>query len=259
MAADITLSDLEPEQERLDMTHAMMVKGIGEKLFLCPIDTEKMRRVLDVIGNDLSPIQPPWVPPNVSFLVDDVESPWVNQTPFDFIFTRYLSACILDWPKLVGSIYSNLAPGGWAEFQDYDLEYYSEDGSLTPEHQTAVWDKTLLGAARQTGREPCPGPRLEGWVRDGGFVNVRHEVFRFPIGPWAKDRDLKMVGKFNIMQTLNGLEGFSLRLFVGVLGWRQEEVMVLLAHVRNEMKSQVFHAHMNFHVVYGQKPGEKAE
>jgi hypothetical protein len=30
------------------------------------------------ILSDLSPIQPIWVPPNVRFMVDDVESPWLH-------------------------------------------------------------------------------------------------------------------------------------------------------------------------------------
>jgi hypothetical protein len=29
----------------------------------------------NILGVDLSPIQPEWVPPNVKFMVDDVESP----------------------------------------------------------------------------------------------------------------------------------------------------------------------------------------
>lgn len=44
-------------------------------------------------------------PPNVSFEVDDVESPWAHDEKFDYVFCRYMTACILDWPKLVGNIY----------------------------------------------------------------------------------------------------------------------------------------------------------
>jgi hypothetical protein len=38
----------ELEQDRLDMSHALMTKAIGDKLFLAPIDTDKMHRVLDI-------------------------------------------------------------------------------------------------------------------------------------------------------------------------------------------------------------------
>lgn len=42
----------------------------------------------EVTGLDLSPIQPVWVPPNVRFLVDDVEDSWLNGRDFDFVHLR---------------------------------------------------------------------------------------------------------------------------------------------------------------------------
>ncbi|KAL2686757.1 hypothetical protein Neosp_004299 [[Neocosmospora] mangrovei] len=52
-----------------------------------------------VTGVDLSPIQPSAVPPNVSFFVDDLEDVWDYSTKFDFIFSRFLTGSIRDWPK----------------------------------------------------------------------------------------------------------------------------------------------------------------
>ncbi|KAJ4289331.1 hypothetical protein N0V88_007082 [Collariella sp. IMI 366227] len=246
----------EAEQERLDIAHALMTKAIGEKLFLCPIDTAKMQRIL---GNDLSPIQPSWVPPNVKFQVDDVESPWLPEAPYDFIFSRYMAACIKDWPKLVGQIHANLAPGGWAEFQDFEFDFHSDDGTLTPSSEMLKWVTILNDAADSVGRTSSPGPNLEKWVQDAGFVNVRHEKFRLPLGPWPKDPKLKEVGRFNLMQMLSGLEAFSLRLYTDVLGWEKEEVMVMLAKVRGELRDSRIHAMYNFHVVYGQKAKTKED
>lgn len=71
---------------------------------------------------------------------------------------------------------------------------------------------------------------------------MREEVFRLPIGPWAKDPRLKRVGMLNLIQIIDGLEGFSLRLLCDVAGWREEEVHVMLANVRKELKGRVFHA-----------------
>ena len=56
----------------------------------------------NILGVDLSPIQPEWVPPNVKFMVDDVESPWLSpRNHFDYIHGRHTVMAIRDWPKLM--------------------------------------------------------------------------------------------------------------------------------------------------------------
>ncbi|KAK3689208.1 S-adenosyl-L-methionine-dependent methyltransferase [Podospora appendiculata] len=264
----------EAEMDRLDMMHAVMTGAIGKQLFLAPVEEEKLHRVLDmgtgtgiwaidvgdqfpnaaVIGNDLSPIQPTWIPPNVKFEVDDIESEWSHNKGFDFIFGRYLVAAIKDWPGLVKMVYDNLNPGGWAEFQDFDLLFDCDDGTLDQDNPALKWVRLTIQAAEKIAREPCPGPKLEQWVRDAGFASVTHRRFKIPIGIWPKDPALKELGLYNISQMLEGLEGFSLRLMCDVLGWREEEVQVMLAAVRKELKSGKLHMHLNFHVVYGQRP-----
>lgn len=71
---------------------------------------------------------------------------------------------------------------------------------------------------------------------------MHHQRFKVPIGPWAKDPHLKDLGFCNLAQTLDGLEAFSLRLFCGILKWSEEEVLLLLAKVRNELKGGAVHA-----------------
>jgi len=44
----------------------------------------------EVIGIDLSPLQPPWVPPNLRFLVNDLEDEWIYlENHFDYIHVRH--------------------------------------------------------------------------------------------------------------------------------------------------------------------------
>lgn len=45
------------------------------------------------------------VPPNVKFLVDDVEKDWIDPRPYDYIHCRYMAASIRDWPKLLRQCY----------------------------------------------------------------------------------------------------------------------------------------------------------
>ncbi|KAL9002370.1 MAG: hypothetical protein Q9188_004693 [Gyalolechia gomerana] len=84
----------------------------------------------EIIGTDLSPTQPTWVPPNVKFEVDDCEAPWTFPQKFDVVHCRNLAASVEQWPQLISQAYRFAEPGGWAEFKDYDLSPYSDDGSL---------------------------------------------------------------------------------------------------------------------------------
>ncbi|KAI9773254.1 MAG: hypothetical protein M1839_002166, partial [Geoglossum umbratile] len=222
--------------ERLDITHLLLVTSIEGELHLAPIG-DNPKRILDVgtgtgiwaiemgdkypsawvLGNDLSPIQPFMVPPNVHFEVDDIEKRWMYKEPFT-------------------------KPGGWVEFQDFDLQYYSEDGSLRPDHNLYRWISDLLEASTLAGREPCPGPKLEGWVRGAGFQNVHHEKRVLPVGGWPKDITQKQLGYLNYEQLNDGLEAFSLRLFTKTLGWTTSDIHVMLAHVRKDMKDKRIHA-----------------
>lgn len=263
----------ESELDRLDLMHQMIRVVMRNRLFFTPLG-DKPERILDVgtgtgiwaiemgdefpdaeiIGTDLSATQPSWVPPNVKFEIDDAEEPWTFQEEFDFIHVRYLAAAIGDWPQLVRQTFRHTKPGGWVEFQDFNAAYYSEDGSLTPDLNIHKFITQFLAAAASFGRDSCPGAKIEGWMQDAGFENIVAERFRLPIGPWPKDKHLKSVGAWNLVQLEDGMEGFTLRLFTQHLGWKIEEVHAMIAKVRKDLRDPKIHAQYDFHVVYGQKP-----
>ena len=53
----------------------------------------------EVLGIDLSPIQPDFIPPNVIFEVDDAECPWTFSHKFDYIHSRGMEGTFTDWPR----------------------------------------------------------------------------------------------------------------------------------------------------------------
>ena len=126
----------------------------------------------------------------MKFEIDDAEEDWAYREHFDFVHIRYLAAAIRDWPRLARQAYEFTTPGGFVEFQDFDLTYYCEDGSLTEDLHISKWIMELLDASRGFQRDPCPGPKLEKLVKDAGFQNVTAQRYKLPIGPWAKDPHL---------------------------------------------------------------------
>ncbi|KAF6828172.1 hypothetical protein CPLU01_08651 [Colletotrichum plurivorum] len=255
------------EMDRLDFCHALFVKTIGDKLFLAPIEESKTHRILDVgtgtgiwaihmgelypdakiLGNDLSAIQPTWIPTNVKFEIDDVESDWLGER-YDYIFSRYMCGSIGDWPKYMRRVYDNLNPGGWAEFQDWSFMIQSDDGTIEGT-ELLRWTNLFMDACKVFGRDGQIGPKLEGLVRDNtGLINIHHQPFRIPVGPWPKDPHMKDIGMWELVQLLDGLEAFSLRLLTGALGWTKEEVLGLLAGVRKDLKDPKIHAWLHLYV-----------
>ena len=51
------------------------------------------------------------------------------------------------------------------------------------------------------------------------------------------------------MQIMEGLEAFTLRLFTKILGWDVQEVQVLLAMVRKDLRNPKIHAQFDLYVL----------
>ncbi|KAG4258967.1 hypothetical protein FPRO03_13189 [Fusarium proliferatum] len=266
----------EQEQDRLDLVHHTFRLVLQDRLFLAPINLNSSDlRVLDigtgtglwaiefadenpqatVVGVDLSPIQPGWVPPNVQFYVDDVEEDWDEPKHYDYIHCRYMAGAIADWPALVRRLYDHLNPGGWVEFQETINTLYSDDGTLEPNNALVGLMDNLKKVHDKIGRTLDPAPEFKNWVWEAGFHNITEQRFKFPVGPWPKDRRLKEIGACLSMNFTSGVDAFTAKPFRDHLGWSQKEVEVLKAEVRKAAKRREVHAMFHLVVVTAQKPG----
>ncbi|KAL1869265.1 protein transport protein bet1 [Paecilomyces lecythidis] len=234
---------------------------MGRELFLSPI--VEPRRVLDlgtgtgiwaidfadkfpdaeVVGVDLSPTQPAFVPPNVKFIIDDIDEPWVDGE-YDFIHGRYLFGCSRDFPKLFRECYRNAAPGAWVEFQEWETRPFSEDGSTDNTSIVHYYD-LLNSEFSKIGRPVNIGPQLEGWMRDAGFEDVTVQKYLVPMGRWPKDKHLKTLGTWNWTQADTGFEAGAMAVLTRHAGWSKEEVQVLVSKTRNDARNPAIHALFN--------------
>ena len=134
----------------------------------------------EIIGVDLSPIQPNWAPPNCRFFVDDIESDWTfppGET-FDYIHGRMLGGGIGDWDRLLRQAYRHLKPGGWLEFQEIEPCILSDDGTHERTPKAMEWHRKLRDASRRFGK-PIDAIGSIGWrMQRVGFVNVIDDVYK---------------------------------------------------------------------------------
>ncbi|KAK1781469.1 S-adenosyl-L-methionine-dependent methyltransferase [Copromyces sp. CBS 386.78] len=75
---------------------------IGTGTGLWAIDFADKFPECNVIGTDISPIQPSWNPPNVSFEIDDFNTEWTfeDNNHFDYTHLRWLSGTAKDWNEV---------------------------------------------------------------------------------------------------------------------------------------------------------------
>lgn len=128
-----------------------------------------------VKANDLSPIQPVWVPSNIQFEIADIEDPWSYSQPFDYIHIRNMTASISNWSKLCTQALQHLTPGGYIEVQEHG-QIQSADGELPP--NIKEWLETLEGAYRIFGKEMDVAKNVKDYLITAGFENVQEDKYK---------------------------------------------------------------------------------
>ncbi|KAM0553242.1 hypothetical protein ACHAPJ_007531 [Fusarium lateritium] len=265
------------EKQRLDLQHNLFILMLNNRLGLAPPNDPgaKVKRVLDVgtgtgiwaidyadehpdtkvIGVDLSPIQPSFVPPNVEFIIDDIEEPWAYSEPFDYVHSRMMTFSIKSWQDLATIIYENLVPGGYVEMLEIDLFAKSDDNTLDESHNLSKLIHLLDEASTKIGRPFQDNKKNKDILRDAGFVDVVETVFKWPTNSWPQDKKHKELGEWNNMNMDNfqGLEALSIAVLTRVLVWSQEEVKTFLTKVRKDLNNKSIHAYWPVYSTYGRR------
>lgn len=139
---------------------------------------------------DQTPIQPDWVPPNLRFIVDNIEEDWLHGSDFDLVHIRQVMPVLRDGEKVLRSAYENLKPGGWIEIQELGGQALCDDGTM-PEGDAYSVNKFLdrcQEALGKFGADFRAGNKLQGPLEKAGFTNITCRKLKVPIGPWAKVR-----------------------------------------------------------------------
>ncbi|KAJ4403411.1 hypothetical protein N0V82_010656 [Gnomoniopsis sp. IMI 355080] len=269
----------EAEQDREDMKHACVKMLCQNQLYFAPIDEQNLQNVLDigtgtgiwaiefgdlfpsadVLGIDLSPIQPDWVPANVHFVVDDAESDWIYPPDhFDYIHTRHTVMAIKDWPKLYREAKEHLRPGGWIESQEIYHYPISANNTMPSDHPIAQYWGLINEGLQRLGIDfhAAAGGKIAAMMREAGYVNVHERIFHVPLGTWPKHPDLKMVGEYWRHVLLVGAQAIALGPLTRGCGWTREQVEVFLIEVRKAYYDNSCLMYMPMYVTYGQKAEE---
>ncbi|MCJ1370978.1 hypothetical protein MMC20_002193 [Loxospora ochrophaea] len=196
----------------------------------------------EVIGTDLSPVQPDYHPPNLHFEIDDCCSEWTYpENHFDFIHMRCLYGSIADWPLLYKECYDHLAPGGWIEQAEISPVGHSDDGSIQPGDIWTFTNRVSVEAGERNGRTFVIQERMKTHIEAAGFKDVTEHKYKWPIGGWSQNKRLKEIGKWNLYHWEEGLEGWTMALMTRVLGWTYDEVKSWNAELKKALRDRKRH------------------
>lgn len=204
----------------------------------------------EVIGTDLSPIQPNYIPPNLQFEIADADEEWTWRPRFDLVHTRIMNDTSLkDWGRFYEQAFTALKPGGWVESQEFSYVRRSDDNSIPADSQIAEWESLWTEGINKIGlKGPCDPDLVVRQMAAAGFVNITCRPFKLPIGPWPKDKSLKHAGAFGYVNLHDGFQSLSIKIFTHFLNWSVEELEVFLVGCRKELKRKNVHAYWPMYV-----------
>ncbi|KAK5138071.1 hypothetical protein LTR08_005869 [Meristemomyces frigidus] len=177
-----------------------------------------------VIGTDLSPIQPDFIPPNCQFIVDNAEHDWVFDRKFDYIHSRMLTLGMHDWPRFFRQCWEHLEPGGWLETHETQFPPKRADGEQARQSAFITWGEHVYESAATAGIDVRASEKFTSQLEWIGFVNVEKVDVQWPIKAWAKGSKNKLMGRLLYQNTLEAIPAVGTALFTRRLGWTKEQV-----------------------------------
>lgn len=253
---DYYIPNDEEEQTRQQMLHGVYLHLLDNELTTVPLhNPEKILDIgtgtgdwamamgdeypdAEIIGTDIAKIQPSAAPPKVFFEIDDAEEEggWTwPENEFDLVHFRAMSGAFQDWNHIYREAFRHLKPGGWIEVIDFDdhsafLTYFRQDSALFP------FLDAVNTAMKESGRIRNGEHLRADMLRSAGFVNVKVQEKKIPMGSWPENKKDREVGKHFLVAQLCGIEALCIRPLTE-RGWDIEEIKRICSEVTDEVRS----------------------
>jgi hypothetical protein len=113
---------------------------------------------------------------------------------------------------------------------------------------------TAGAAYKKFGMSTTLPAELEPYLRDAGFENIHCKVMKVPIGTWARDKTMRLIGLYQKLAVVDFIPTLAGRPFQALqIAEAEAEVRVALA--RKALENSSVHRYFNYYFWYAQKPG----
>ncbi|KAK6079509.1 hypothetical protein SCUP234_05678 [Seiridium cupressi] len=191
-----------------------------------------------ILGIDVEPVRPPYLLPNCRFETIDASQPWSFDHTFDFIHMRMVGELPNGKHKLFETMWEHLMPGGWIEITEWIVKFQSPNHSL---NMFNIWNKNFKRGMRKFGSSPNWALQWKAIMQDRGCLNVQERRHPVPLNPWPPGQRLQRQGQMMAENVQTFLEGATMPVFTGALGWTHDQVQELLAALRKEVVDTEVH------------------
>ncbi|KAF4862724.1 Secondary metabolism regulator LAE1 [Colletotrichum siamense] len=237
------------EQEREDMKHAMILHLCDGALHNAPL--KNPQKILDTgTGTGIWAI-------DMGDEYPEAEAEWLYpENSIDYIHLRHMAPAIKNWPKLLKEAHRVLKPGGWIELQDMKWTFDCDDGSMPSDCTLPKFTSLVKESLEKFGVELFAADHHIERLEAAGYVNQVNDTKKLPVGPWAKENDLKIIGRYSQAAVYDGLHANTIAPLTRGLGWSSTEVEIFLVQLRKDLMNPSIHSYAHYYSMSGQKPLE---
>lgn len=106
-----------------------------------------------------------------------------------------------------------------------------------------TWSSRQVEACAKFGADTTGCARYKQWMTEIGLEDVQEHMFKWPVGTWPKDKELKRMGKLTMINFLVGIDGFTMRLWTSAFGMQVDEVNEYLEKVKQDIQNTRIHSY----------------
>ncbi|OBT88620.1 hypothetical protein VE02_03992 [Pseudogymnoascus sp. 03VT05] len=234
--------------------HRILDLGTGTGIWA--IDMADMYPSAEVMGFDISLMQPQTIPPNLQFRRRDFET-WhgLAMDSYDLIHLRMLAGSISSYRELYANIFRHLKPDfGFIEHVEIDFTPRCDNGSLPRNAALYEWANNLMSATEQAYKPMAYNTETRSMLENTGFVEVKEQVITIPFNPWKSDPHEKDIGRWFNLGLCQGLEALTLGPMTRVLNWDRGRVARLVADVKREICTKKHEVYCEMHIWTARRP-----
>ena len=148
---------------------------------------------------------------------------------------------------------SHLKPGGFIELHDYNLPAKIIDDFPEDQCHFIINNGYIKDAMKSIGINLEAPKQWKEQLEEAGFTNIHVKWFNWPMGPWAKGKKNKVLGKLTWSNFYEGIHTVA-PLLAKVRGWDEAQKQEYVDNVQAEMQEGKIHVYVVVGYWYAQKP-----